>query len=64
MFDCFDGTLLERFRNATDVTMVEPTEPTRSVSQIALVVLLGPNSPLTAAIIEQDESITALVIEP
>jgi type I restriction enzyme R subunit len=34
VFDCFDGTLLERFRNATDVTMVEPTEPTRSVPQI------------------------------
>jgi len=34
VFDSFDGTLLERFRNATDVTMVEPTEPTRSVGQI------------------------------
>jgi type I restriction enzyme R subunit len=34
VFDCFDGTLLQRFKNATDVTLVEPTEATRSVSQI------------------------------
>jgi type I restriction enzyme R subunit len=34
VFDCFDGTLLERFRNATDVTIVDPSEPTRTITQL------------------------------
>lgn len=34
VFDCFDGTLLEYFRQATAITADEPTPPTRSITQI------------------------------
>lgn len=32
--DCFDGTLLEYFRNATAVTAVPPDKPSRTVNEI------------------------------
>lgn len=34
VFDCFDGTLLEYFRQATAITAEAPTPPTRTVSEI------------------------------
>lgn len=34
IFDCFGGTLLERFRNATGITAEEPVGPTRSIIEI------------------------------
>jgi type I restriction enzyme R subunit len=34
VFDCFDGTLLEYFRKATDFTMEPPTKPTRTIKEI------------------------------
>lgn len=52
--------------NAIDDVITRLGQPVQlpANSYLALVVLLGPNSPLTAAIMEQDESITALVLEP
>lgn len=34
VFDCFDGTLLEAFRNSTGITQVTPINPSRSVEEI------------------------------
>jgi len=34
VFDCFDGTLLEYFRNATAITAEPPDKPTRTLEQI------------------------------
>src|SRR5262249_27590390 len=34
VFDCFDGTLIEYFRNATGVTAGPPDKPSRSISEI------------------------------
>jgi type I restriction enzyme R subunit len=34
VFDCFDGTLLEYFRNTTDFTAEPPIKPTRSIQDI------------------------------
>jgi len=34
VFDCFDGTLLEYFRQATSITAEEPTPPTRTLHEI------------------------------
>lgn len=34
VFDCFDGTLLEYFREATAITAEEPTPPTRTLHEI------------------------------
>lgn len=34
VFDCFDGTLLAYFRQATGITAEPPAEPTRTVAQI------------------------------
>lgn len=34
VFDCFDGTLLEAFKNSTGITQVTPTNPTRSIEEI------------------------------
>lgn len=34
VFDCFGGTLLERFRDATSITADAPTGPTRSIVEI------------------------------
>jgi type I restriction enzyme R subunit len=34
VFDCFDGTLLEAFKNSTGITQVPPTNPTRSIEEI------------------------------
>jgi len=34
VFDCFDGTLLEAFKNSTGMTQVNPVNPTRSIEQI------------------------------
>ena len=34
VFDCFGGTLLERFRNATGITAETPPAPTRTISEI------------------------------
>lgn len=34
VFDCFDGTLLEAFRNSTGITQVPPTNPTRAIEEI------------------------------
>ena len=33
-FDCFGGTLIERFRNATGITAQSPVGPTRSITEI------------------------------
>ncbi len=34
VFDCFDGTLLEAFKNSTGITQVPPVNPTRTIDQI------------------------------
>lgn len=34
VFDCFDGTLLEYFRNATAITDTKPASPTRTIPEI------------------------------
>lgn len=34
VFDCFDGTLLDYFAKATDMTMEPPVGPTRTIKQI------------------------------
>jgi type I restriction enzyme, R subunit len=34
VFDCFDGTLLEYFRNSTGMTITAPVAPSRTVRQI------------------------------
>ncbi len=34
VFDCFDGTLFEYFRNATDITAEPPDKPSRTVNEI------------------------------
>lgn len=34
VFDCFDGTLLEAFKNSTGITQVPPTNPTRTIEEI------------------------------
>ncbi len=34
VFDCFDGTLLEYFRNTTDIAEDPPTSPTRTIPEI------------------------------
>lgn len=34
VFDCFGGTLLERFRNATGITAETPPPPSRTISEI------------------------------
>lgn len=34
VFDCFDGTLLEYFRNATAITAVPPDKPSRTLGEI------------------------------
>lgn len=34
VFDCFDGTLLAYFKNATGITKEEPTAPTRTLGEI------------------------------
>lgn len=34
VFDCFGGTLLERFKNATGITAETPDAPTRTIAQI------------------------------
>jgi type I restriction enzyme R subunit len=34
VFDCFDGTLLEAFKNSTGMTQVNPINQTRSIEQI------------------------------
>jgi type I restriction enzyme R subunit len=34
VFDCFDGTLLEYFRNSTGITIEPPDEPTRPVARV------------------------------
>lgn len=34
VFDCFDGSLLEYFRNATGITAVPPVKPTRTIVEI------------------------------
>lgn len=34
VFDCFDGTLLEYFRNATGITAEPPDKPARTIQQI------------------------------
>lgn len=34
IFDCFGGTLLERFKNATCITAQPPVGPTRTISEI------------------------------
>lgn len=34
VFDCFDGTLLEYFRNATAITDAKPAPPTRTIPEI------------------------------
>ncbi len=34
VFDCFDGTLLEAFKNSTGITQVTPVNPTRTIEQI------------------------------
>ncbi len=34
VFDCFDGTLLRYFRNATGITAEEPVQPTRQIAEI------------------------------
>jgi len=34
VFDCFDGTLLEYFRQATSITAEEPVPPTRTLHEI------------------------------
>jgi type I restriction enzyme R subunit len=34
VFDCFDGTLLEAFKNNTGITQITPLTPTRSIEQI------------------------------
>lgn len=34
VFDCFDGTLLAYFKNATGITAEEPAPPTRTIQQI------------------------------
>lgn len=34
VFDCFDGTLLEAFKNSTGITQVTPINPTRPIEQL------------------------------
>ncbi len=34
VFDCFGGTLIERFRNATGITAQAPVGPTRAIAEI------------------------------
>ncbi|MCL4366717.1 DEAD/DEAH box helicase family protein [Patescibacteria group bacterium] len=34
VFDCFDGTLLEAFKNSTGITQVTPVNPTRTIEEI------------------------------
>jgi len=34
VFDCFDGTLLAYFKNATGITAEEPAQPTRAIQEI------------------------------
>ncbi len=34
VFDCFDGSLLDYFRNATGITAVPPVKPTRTIVEI------------------------------
>ena len=34
VFDCFDGTLLEAFKNSTDITQITPINPTRPIEQL------------------------------
>ena len=34
VFDCFDGTLLEFFKNCTGVTAEPPEKPTRTIEQL------------------------------
>ena len=34
VFDCFDGTLLEYFRNSTAITSAPPDRPTRTIKEI------------------------------
>lgn len=34
VFDCFDGTLLEYFRNSTDLTAESPASPGRTIAQV------------------------------
>ncbi len=34
VFDCFDGTLLERFRKSTDMTTDVPDQPSRTIGQL------------------------------
>lgn len=34
VFDCFDGTLLEAFKNSTGITQVTPINPTRPIKQL------------------------------
>lgn len=34
VFDCFDGTLLQYFRNSTGITREEPTAPTKTIREI------------------------------
>lgn len=34
VFDCFDGTLLEAFKNSTGITQVSPVNPTRSIEDL------------------------------
>ena len=34
VFDCFDGTLLEAFKNSTGITQIAPINPTRSIDEI------------------------------
>src|SRR5699024_10121380 len=34
VFDCFDGTLLEFFRNSTGVTAEPPEQPGRTIKQV------------------------------
>ncbi len=34
VFDCFDGTLLEYFRSATDITAEPPDKPSRTIGEI------------------------------